>query len=127
MFGQVWRWAGVYRKTGKNIGIDAYQMSAALKDLCDDVDTWIEFESYPIDEIAVRFHHRLVFIHLFPNGNGRHARLATDILLNKQLGTAVFNWGRGKIDKQGDFRSSYIAALRKADAGDYSALLAFVR
>ena len=87
----------------------------------------IEFESYSIDEIAVRFHHRLVFIHLFPNGNGRHARLATDILLIKQLGTAAFNWGRGKIDKQGDFRSSYIAALRKADAGDYLALLAFVR
>lgn len=136
MFGQVWRWAGSYRQTGKNIGVDAYQISSSLKNLCDDVDTWIEFSSYPNDEIAVRFHHKLVFIHLFPNGNGRHARLATDMLLRKQLGEPVFNWGRENmnlenssesINEESDIRSRYISALRKADAGDYSELLTFVR
>lgn len=131
MFGEVWRWAGVYRKTAKNIGIEASQMSVALKDLCDDVDAWIAFATYPADEIAVRFHHRLVFIHLFANGNGRHARLATDVLLSKQLGADAFNWGRasftGDIDQASDIRSQYINALRQADGGDYSALLTFVR
>lgn len=131
MLGQVWRWAGAYRQSGKNIGVDAYQISASLKNLCDDVDTWIEFSSYPNNEIAVRFHHKLVFIHLFPNGNGRHARLATDVLLTKQLKERAFTWGResidGNIDKEGEIRSRYISALRKADAGDYSNLLAFVR
>lgn len=131
MFGQVWRWAGVYRKTDKNIGIDAYKISVELKELCDDVDAWIAFSTYPTDEIAVRFHHRLVFIHLFPNGNGRHARLATDVLLSKQLNSAAFNWGQGKIansiNTEGETRSHYISALREADKGDYSALMAFVR
>jgi len=127
MFGQVWRWAGEYRQSGKNIGVDAYQIAVSLKNLCDDVDTWLAFSSYSKLEIAVRFHHRLVFIHLFPNGNGRHARLATDVLLTKQLGEPAFSWGQESIDREGNIRSRYIAALRKADAGDYSALLAFVR
>lgn len=133
MFGSVWRWAGTFRKTGKNIGVEAYQISAALKDLCDDVDTWIEFSSYPQDEIAARFHHRLLFIHPFPNGNGRHARLATDVLLSKQLGAKPFSWGRESIanktniDKEGKVRSEYIHSLRQADRGEYQALLGFVR
>lgn len=127
MFGQTWKWAGVFRKTGKNIGVDAYQISVSLKNLCDDVDTWIEFSSYPADEIAARFHHRLVYIHLFPNGNGRHARLAADILLMKQLGLPRFTWGSGIIDHAGEVRSQYIFALREADRGDYQSLLDFVR
>lgn len=131
MFGEVWRWAGTFRQTGKNIGVDAYQIAVELKNLCDDVDTWIEFSSYPNTEIAVRFHHRLVYIHLFPNGNGRHARLATDVLLAKQLNEPVFTWGlgscaKGSLDKAGEIRSNYIKALRKADAGDYSDLMVFV-
>jgi Fic-DOC domain mobile mystery protein B len=131
MFGEVWKWAGTFRQTGKNIGVDAYQLAVELKNLCDDVDAWIEFSSYPNTEIAVRFHHRLVYIHLFPNGNGRHARLATDILLTKQLNEPMFTWGlgsgaKGCLEKAGEIRSNYIKALRKADAGDYSALMAFV-
>jgi len=131
MFGEVWKWAGTFRQTGKNIGVDAYKIAVELKNLCDDVDTWIEFSSYSNTEIAVRFHHRLVFIHLFPNGNGRHARLATDVLLAKQLNEPIFTWGKASLgqnslDKAGVIRSNYIKALRMADAGDYSALLAFV-
>jgi len=127
MFAQVWRWAGTFRKTGKNIGIEAYQISVALKNLCDDLDTWIEFSTYPDDEIAVRFHHRLVYIHLFSNGNGRHARLATDILLTKHLKKNRFSWGRGIIENAGEVRSQYLSALREADKGYYKPLLDFVR
>jgi Fic-DOC domain mobile mystery protein B len=127
MFGKVWKWAGTFRKTGKNIGVEAYQIAVELKNLCDDVDTWIEFSSYSTTEIAVRFHHRLVHIHLFANGNGRHARLATDVLLNKQLQEPVFSWGRGSLAHTGSIRSNYIKALRQADAGDYSALMDFVK
>jgi len=127
MFGQVWGWAGKFRKTGKNIGVDAYKISVELKNLCDDIDTWIEFSTYPDDEIAARFHHRLVYIHLFPNGNGRHARLATDILLIKQLGLPCFTWGSGIINDSGVVRGQYISVLREADRGYYKPLLDFVR
>ncbi len=131
MFGQVWRWAGTFRSTAKNIGIDAYQIAPELRNLCEDVDTWIKYSSYDADEIAARFHHKLLFIHPFPNGNGRHARLATDGLLIKHLEKSAFTWGRASIgkgiDKEGEVRSQYINALREADRGDYQALLTFVR
>lgn len=127
MFSQVWAWAGVFRKTGKNIGVDAYKISVDLKNLCDDVDAWIDHDSYPVDEIAVRFHHRLVFIHLFPNGNGRHARLATDVLLTKQLNQPRFTWGQGLLIEAGEVRMHYIQALQEADRGRYKALIDFVK
>ncbi len=127
MFGKAWKWAGTFRTTGKNIGVEAYQIGIELKNLCDDVDIWIEHESYPTDELAARFHHRLVKIHAFPNGNGRHARLATDVLLTKQLGNKAFTWGSASIEKEGEIRKKYIEALRRADKEDYQALFDFVR
>ncbi|MCG8046018.1 MAG: mobile mystery protein B [Candidatus Thiodiazotropha endolucinida] len=93
MYGRVWRWAGQYRRTGKNIGVDAYRISMELRQLIEDCRFWIENETYPPDEIAARFHHKLVWIHAYPNGNGRHARLATDLLLTA-LGRERFTWGR---------------------------------
>lgn len=120
-----------FSQTAKNIGIDAYQIAPELRNLCEDVDTWIEYSSYDADEIAARFHHKLLLIHPFPNGNGRHARLATDVLLIKQLGKSAFTWGSASIgngiDKEDQVRSMYINALREADRGDYQALLTFVR
>jgi Fic-DOC domain mobile mystery protein B len=80
MFGSVWRWAGIFRKTARNIGIDAWKISSDLHNLLADTQCWIEHATFSTDEIAVRFHHRLVWIHPFPNGNGRLARLATDLL-----------------------------------------------
>jgi len=127
MFSEVWKWAGMFRQTGKNIGVDAYHIAVELKNLCDDVDAWIEYASYPVNEIATRFHHRLVTIHLFPNGNGRHARLATDVLLTRQLSQQRFTWGSGIIDNAGSIRKRYIAALQAADKGDYGLLLDFVK
>ncbi len=127
MFGHVWRWAGLYRKTGKNIGIDAWQIAMAVRTLCDDCATWIDHAVYPPDEIAVRFHHRLTVIHPFANGNGRHARLMTDILLALLLNQPRFTWGSGNLVNPGDCRQQYISALRAADRYDYSPLLAFVR
>ena len=131
MLGNVWRWAGTFRMTAKNIGVEAYQIAPELRNLCDDVDTWIKHSSYPPDEIATRFHHKLLLIHPFPNGNGRHARLATDTLLSKQLNANAFTWGSASIgkniNKECDVRNQYIHALRKADRGDYQALLGFVR
>lgn len=92
MFGETWRWAGTFRKSDKNIGIDWPKISVELRKLLDDVHYQIEHASYPPDEIAVRFHHRLVAIHPFPNGNGRHARLMAD-LLAERLGQPRFTWG----------------------------------
>lgn len=127
MFGNVWRWAGLYRKTGKNIGLDAWQIATELRTLCDNCVVWIEHAVYPSDEIAVRFHHRLTAIHPFANGNGRHARLMTDILLVHLLGQSRFSWGSGNLVNAGECRKQYINALRAADRYDFELLLAFVR
>lgn len=127
MFGTVWRWAGKKRDTGKNIGLPAWQIDTELHNLCADCTIWIEHSTYPADEIAARFHHRLTAIHPFPNGNGRHARLMTDIVLVYLLGQPRFSWGRGNLVNAGECRKQYIEALRAADRLDYGPLLAFVR
>jgi len=127
MFGTVWRWAGDFRTTGKNIGVPSWQIAGELRNLCADCALWIEQGTFPPDEIAVRFHHRLTVTHPFPNGNGRHARLMTDILLFHLLKQPRFSWGSGNLVSAGDCRQQYINALRDADRHDYTALLAFVR
>ena len=127
MFGKVWKWAGSFRRSGKNIGVDWPQISSQLHNLLQDVHYWIEHRTYSDDEIAVRFHHRLVWIHLFANGNGRHARLMTDILLTEVLQQKSFTWNVGNINAEDEVRGLYLEALRLADNHDYSALLAFVR
>ena len=126
MYGNVWRWAGQYRTTGKNIGIDAYRIPTELRQLLDDCRYWIENGTYENDEIAARFHNRLVSIHCYPNGNGRHARLAADLLL-KSMGLERFSWGRKNLVDVGETRKRYIAALQAADEHDIGPLLKFVR
>lgn len=126
MFKDVWRWAGEFRSTPRNIGVEAWNISSMLRNLIEDARYWVSHGVYPPDEIAVRFHHRLVLIHLFPNGNGRHARLAADLLLVK-LGQERFTWGRVGLVNAGETRKEYVAALRAADAHDLKPLLAFVR
>lgn len=126
MFGDVWKWAGHFRKTERNIGVAPYQIAQKLALLLDDCKYWIGKNTYPIDEIAARLHHRLVFIHPFPNGNGRHGRLAADLLL-RSLGRPRFTWGSEALGKVGDTRAAYIGALRAADKGDIHPLLQFAR
>lgn len=126
MFDGTWKWAGKYRQTGKNIGAPAHTITLLLNNLLDDAPYWLEHKSYGIDEIAVRLHHRLVAIHPFPNGNGRHSRLIVDILL-RQLDVQPLTWGSSSLDHDGEVRSRYIQALRDADAGNYAVLLRFVR
>ena len=126
MFDQTWKWAGQYRHTEKNIGVPFHQIREMLMALCGDVRYWIENRTFPLDEIAVRFHHRLVFIHPFPNGNGRHARLIADVLVMK-LGHSAFTWGAANLVREGQARTSYLSAIRAADNGDLQLLLEFAR
>jgi Fic-DOC domain mobile mystery protein B len=126
MYGNVWRWAGTYRKSQKNIGVAYYKIPTELRALLDDCRYWVERDTYPPDEIAARFHHRLVAIHCYSNGNGRHARLATDLLL-KAMGRNPFSWGSTNLVDAGAARAAYIAALREADNHDYGPLFAFAR
>ena len=126
MFGDVWKWAGVYRQTERNLGIAAYRVPVEIRALLDDVQFWIERNTYPPDEVAVRLHHRLVAIHPFANGNGRHARLMADLLAEK-LGRAALTWGGASLAHEGELRRRYIDALQAADGHDIGPLLAFAR
>jgi len=126
MLRQVWRWAGTQRTTELNIGVPSHRIAVDLHTLVGDVRYWIDHQTFAADEIAVRFHHRLVSIHPFPNGNGRHARLAADLLI-KQLGGRRFSWGRANLVEAAQTRKDYIRALQAADAHDIAPLLAFAR
>lgn len=126
MFNKTWRWAGKIRKSNKNIGIDWSHVSHDLEILLGDVIYQIKNSSYHQDEIAVRFHHRLVSIHVFANGNGRHARLSADALLIS-LHQPRFVWGRNYLTENTETRKNYIHALRLADRGNYESLLKFTK
>jgi Fic-DOC domain mobile mystery protein B len=127
MYADVWAWAGEFRKTNKNIGVDKWKIPSDLKYLLDDAKYWHENNTYTQDEIAVRFKHRIVSIHCFPNGNGRHSRLLADIIIEKIYKQPVFSWGAANLSDEGDARKSYLKAIKTADRGDYSLLLAFAR
>ncbi len=126
MFDETWRWAGQFRPSGKNIGVEPHQIITQLGNLCADGKYWIENKSFATDEIAVRFHHRLVSVHPFFNGNGRHARLVADLLLLYAKLPAL-TWGGQSLDVEGATRSEYLSALRRADKGNYKQLLDFAR
>jgi Fic-DOC domain mobile mystery protein B len=126
MFGEVWNWAGTYRQNEINIGIEPFRVPAEMPAMLDDVRFWVENKTYPPDEIATRLHHRLTQIHPFPNGNGRHARLMADLLIER-LGGKSFTWGGGSLKDVGTLRKTYVAALQAADGHDIGPLLRFVR
>ncbi|HEY9134672.1 MAG TPA: mobile mystery protein B [Pseudomonadales bacterium] len=126
LFGQVWDWAGTFRRTEKNIGIDPLHISVQLRLLLDDVRFWIDDGTYDPAEIAVRFHHKLVYIHAFPNGNGRYARIMADLLMEEIFGLDPIDWSGGyDLQEMNERREAYIQALRAADGGDYGPLLDF--
>lgn len=112
IFGHVWAWAGSYRRSEKSIGIDWTQVSVGVRNLVEDAAMWFEHED--ADQAAARLHHRLVEIHPFPDGNGRHARMYTDLCL-RAAGAAPFSWGRHRTEPDGDKREAYLTALRTAD------------
>jgi Fic-DOC domain mobile mystery protein B len=126
MLREVWKWAGKFRRSERNLGIPFYEIPVAVRQLLDDTKGRIEYQAYPPDEIAVRFHHRLVQIHPFPNGNGRHSRLMTDLLVMR-LGGERFSWGNANLQDAGTVRQRYIAALQAADNHDIGPLLEFAR
>lgn len=127
LLGKVWGWAGRFRKTEKNVGIDPRQVPIQLRQLLDDARYWVESGTYPPIELAARFHHKLVYIHLFPNGNGRHSRIMADAILTKLLDEPAIDWAGGqRLEQMNERRDQYIKALRQADGHDYSALLVFV-
>ena len=126
MFDETWQWAGIFRTSEKSLGIAPEQIAVRTRDLCHDVKAQLAQGSMPLDEIAAMFHHRLVSIHLFANGNGRHARMITDVLLRIN-GAERFSWGSGNLNNDNTVRDRYIAALRAADGRNYKPLFKFVR
>lgn len=127
MYADVWIWAGKFRNTNKNIGIDKWQIPTELKYLLDDTRYWLANNIYGPEEIAIRFKHRIVSIHCFPNGNGRHSRLMADIIIEKIFKQPVFTWGAGNLVHKGNARTHYLTAIKVADKGDIRPLITFAR
>ncbi len=127
MYGNVWKWAGTYRKTNKNIGVDKLQIATDLRSLLDDANYRIKHEIYSNEEIAIRFKHRLVSIHCFPNGNGRHSRLMADIIIEKIFYQPIFSWGGKIVSDESSIRANYLKAIKAADKGEINLLIQFAR
>ena len=127
MFGDVWDWAGTFRRSNKNIGVDWINIGGELKLLLDDMSYWIDNKVFVPDELAIRFKHRLVKIHCFPNGNGRHSRMMADIIISSVFGKEVFSWKLSNMVKPDKIRREYIDAIKEADAGNIAPLLQFAR
>lgn len=127
MFGDVWKWAGTFRKSNKNIGVDWPQIPLELRKLLDDAQYWHTNKTFESDEFILRLKHRLVSIHCFPNGNGRHARVFADLLNERVFNQPPFTWQMQKMNQPSEVRNAYIQSLKKADLGDFNDLIAFAR
>ena len=127
MYNEVWKWAGEFKKTDKNIGINWTQIGVELKTLIDDTKYWVENKTFSPEEIAIRFKHRIVAIHCFPNGNGRHSRLMADIIIESIFENEIFSWRKSNMVKANETRKAYIKALREADNGNIEPLIKFAR
>ena len=127
MYGDVWKWAGEFRRSEKNIGITWTQIGIELRKLLDDTKYWIDNKTYSPDEIAIRFKHRIVSIHCFPNGNGRHSRLMADIITESIFNKKIFSWHTSRMVKASETRAEYIKCLKKADNGNINSLIQFAR
>jgi Fic-DOC domain mobile mystery protein B len=127
MFGDVWKWAGEFRRTNKNLGCDWKLASVELKKLNDDCSFWLKNKTYSDEETAIRYKHRIVSIHCFSNGNGRHSRLMADVIISNAFGKKVFTWGATSLNKEGEARNSYLKAIKQADKGEIKSLIVFAR
>jgi Fic-DOC domain mobile mystery protein B len=127
MFGDVWTWAGEFRRSDKSIGVDWRIISVEIKKLLDNCYYWLDNKIFSEEEIAIRLSHGLVKIHPFVNGNGRHSRLIADVMMEKIFYKDIFSWGKLDLESINNERSRYIVALRKADEGDYNCLLTFAQ
>ena len=127
MYGEVWKWAGAFRESEKNLGIKSYLIPAELKVLLDDAIFWVQNDTYSPDELAIRFKHRLVSIHCFSNGNGRHSRLMADLIMEKLFNATFFSWGSSNLVKATDTRKAYIKAVKMADKQDLQPLIVFAK
>lgn len=127
MYGDVWKWAGEFRRTEKNIGIPWTKIGLELKNLLEDTKYWIENKTFSPEEIAIRFKHRIVSIHCFPNGNGRHSRMMADIIMESIFGNEIFSWHQSNVVKANEIRKEYINALKEADNGNVKPLIQFAK
>lgn len=126
MFGSIWKWAGKYRTDNLNIGMDWHLIPEQVRLLCDDFLYWNSPTStMPVLEVAARLQNRLTKIHPFRNGNGRHARLITDIFFYSHE-HPLPKWPQTHLMAEGhQIRARYIAAMRDADQGNFSSLIQF--
>lgn len=126
MFGHIWHWAGEFRLSQDRRGADFFLIPGELGRLTLECANWAGERAYPPDTIAVQWFFGLVRIRPFLDGNARHARLATDLLLAR-LGRPPFTWGMVAGLTRGDAGEAYDSALMEAKDGNMGPLLKFAR
>jgi len=127
MFANVWSWAGTFRRSNKNIGVEWTDIPTNLRYLLDNVKYWVENNVYGGDEIAIRFKYEIVKIHCFPNGNGRHSRIIADTLI-ESIGGSSFSWNGSNMARPDETRRRYLDAIKKVDkTNDIDPLIEFAR
>ncbi len=126
MFGDVWDWAGRWRKSITNIGIKPQFIPMKLSELCAQVISWgTGSAKMTYLERSARIHHQLVSIHPFENGNGRFSRLVADRYLLAYRCTHPI-WP-SHLGINGEIRDRYILSLKAADRGDYLPMIQLMR
>lgn len=127
LFGDVWKWAGTFRKVEVNLSkIKYYDVGPQLKMFFEDAKLWIEGGRMSWDEISAEMHHRLIAIHPFPNGNGRTTRIYTEYV-QKRNKQAVTSWKASLNHDPKERRRVYIKSLQQADKGDFRPLIEFMQ
>ncbi len=131
MYDQVWSWAGALRsQTGQTThpgsrpeAVDLDLGRVAMEFHCE----WeaLNDNSHLLPFIS-RYHHALVLVHPFNNGNGRWSRLAADAVIQRLAGRPPLTWATDTLVVDSDERKEYIAALQAADTGDFQPLLDYI-
>ncbi len=130
MFDEVWEWAGQLRSvTGArpNIGVSPERVPMELGRVAMEYNR--EWEKYHEDSLlpfVAKYHHALVLVHPFDNGNGRWSRLACDVIVKRLAKETPITWATDTLNVQSDERTRYIAALRSADEHDYQPLIDYM-
>ena len=132
MYDEVWAWAGELRSQTGEVTHPGSRPEDVGRDIARvAMDFHREWEALNDHDhllpLIARYHHQLVLVHPFNNGNGRWSRLAADAVLQRLANQPPLTWATDTLVVDSAERKAYIAALKKADNGDIAPLFDYLR